>query len=1056
MAMLCPFLAITQSTVLNNLIRSRVLNAEGTPVAGAYVQLLRQKSHAVTAADGSFQLQASLPDTLLVEHVGYRPLKLIVSNSGGIIILEAISNTLTDVVVQTGYQALARSRANGSFVQVDKALLDRRVSTNILDRLDGVTSGLVFNKTNISDEAISIRGRSTLVSESASPLIVVDNFPYEGNISNINPNDVESITVLKDAAAAAIWGARSGNGVIVITTTRGRLNQSPRWTFQSSLTMAERSNLYYSRNWLDAANYIGIEQFLFGKGYYDANLNNTSTRPALSPVVELLAMKRSGALSAAEVDSRLSALQQQDVRRDFSAYVYQPELRQQYSLGVTGGGSQFSYNGSVGVDQNRENLVGNGNQRLTLRLNNSYTPVKGLELTAGIAYTQASQDAGNSFSYQSSETMYNGTSLLYPYAQLRDGNGVNLAIAKSIRDSYKDSLAKLGFPDWQYRPLDEIAFGDNRSRTGDLVLQAGVSYSLRDGLRLQLLYQHEGQSITTRNYRSEQTYYARNLIDKFAQRNTSTGVITYVFPRGGILDLSSSELNSEQLRTQLSFNRTLRKHSVSALAGVEARELMSRFFSRSSYGYDDQFGTAVGNLNYATAFPTNPFGTAALPAPPSNFSETTRRFLSAYLNAVYNYDGRYTASFSARQDGANLFGVQTNQRFIPLMSAGLGWTLSKERWYHTDWLPMLRLRSTYGYNGNAYNGSAYLIAKYSSSSLTGLQNAAPVTAPNPALRWERVRNLNWGIDFESRNQRLSGSIEYYVKQGMDLVEDAPLAPSTGFSSFTGNAAETRTRGIDLTLHARLISRPSFLLQSTLLLSTVNDRVLRYDPQYTAVGLARSTGGLIAVTGKPLFGMYSYRFGGLDPINGDPIGYLQGQSSKNYTTILNSTPIDSLVFHGSARPTVFGSWRTTLEWRNWSVSVNIVYKLGYYFRRAALALNYQDIIATGMNTDYAARWQQPGDEARTNVPSVAYPYDLNRSDFYRYSSALVEKGDHVRLQDLRMGYRYNRRLELFYYINTMALLWRANHAGLDPDANDNAGGRIYPPARSISLGLSLHF
>src|SRR5690606_26350198 len=212
----------------------------------------------------------------------------------------------------TGYQTLPKERATGSFVQVDNELLNRRVSTNILDRLDGVTSGLVFDRRAGNNQNINIRGISTIFSDNL-PLIVVDNFPYEGALENINPNDIESITVLKDAAAASIWGVRAGNGVIVITTKKGAKGSKRTVSFNANTTVAEKPNLFYEPQ-MASGSYVEIEEFLFNNGYFDAALRNDFQ--SVSPVVEALYLNRQGLLGDAETADRLSGFKQTDVRND--------------------------------------------------------------------------------------------------------------------------------------------------------------------------------------------------------------------------------------------------------------------------------------------------------------------------------------------------------------------------------------------------------------------------------------------------------------------------------------------------------------------------------------------------------------------------------------------------------------------------------------------------------------------------------------------------------------------------------------------------------------------
>ncbi len=1077
-----------QMNAQDKIIAGKVLSASGNlPIEGATLLLQSSKKAVYTDASGTFSvILTTSADELIVSHVGFLSKKVSVSQntlSPLIITLQDTAVRLDEVVVNTGYQSIPRERATGSFVFIDNQLLNRRVSTNILDRLEGVTSGLIFNAGNLANSTrlrneklgISIRGRSTLdVNISADPLIVVDNFPYEGDINNINPNDVESITVLKDAAAASIWGARAGNGVIVITLKKSSLNQPLSVEVSSNITYTDKPNLFYSPYFLNSSEFIDAEQFLFSQGYFNDDLLSISA-PPVSPVVEILSKQRSGEITSNNATQMLNLLREIDVRNDFAKYVYRNGRKIQNSVTLRSGNINNATSLSISYDKNMDNLIRDSYDRFTANFLTSYVPFKNLQLTSGILYTESyttSNTGSNSFGYLATGGKYGGA--VYPYARLVDDDGNPLPIVKDFRQSVVDSFTSAGFLDWRYTPINEINYADNTSKITNMTLRAAVKYSFSKHLNAEVQFQNEKQQIDNRNHYSLQTYYARDLINKYSTRDPSSGIFTYPFPLGGILALGNYTLNTYNFRSQLNYSQTIgTAHNITTIMGAEMREAKNSNYSRSSYGYDDEFGIAAANINFNSSFPLNPSGRAVIPRPPVSVSENLNRFISYYANASYSFAGRYLMTLSGRKDGANIFGVNTNDKITPLWSAGFAWTVNNEKFYHLTWLPFLKTRITYGYNGNVYNASAYLTAQYSTSSTTGASYARITSPPNPDLRWEKIRNINMGVDFSTKNGIIKGTIELYQKQGFDLIENAPLAPSTGFSNFKGNAAGTRTKGIDISLNTTNIDR-SFKWSTSFLLSLLKDKVTRYDPIYTPGVLTGKVSpstveatGLFAVVGRPLYGMYSYKWGGLDPETGDPLGFLDGKLSNDYLSILNDTPIDSLVFHGSSRPTVFGALRNTFSWKSLSVSINIVYKLGYYFRNSSTSLNYGEVISGSyVNTDFSERWQQPGDEKYTTVPSVVYPSNPNRNDFYHGSETLVQKSDHIRLQDVRISYDLDKRvwqkspfrdIQIYAYLNNLGILWSANKQGIDPDFLDNGSfGRIYPNPKSFSIGLRLGF
>ncbi|MBO9676330.1 MAG: SusC/RagA family TonB-linked outer membrane protein [Sphingobacteriaceae bacterium] len=1047
-----------------------VIDEHGQPLVGATVKVKDRNNSTTTNKDGQFTLfNVELNEILVVSYVGFQGQEVKASNSV-VVKLAMASADLGDVaIVSTGYQTIPKERATGSFVQIDNTLLNRRVGSNILDRLDGITSGLIFNKvagpvgiapTN-EKLGISIRGRVTIDSKvSADPLVVLDNFPYEGDINNINPNDIESITILKDAAAASIWGARSGNGVIVITTKKGKLNENLKIDFNTNITFGDNPNLKYSRNFISSSDYIDIERYLYSQNYYNADLANTTTYPVISPVVALLAK------NTAEANQQIDALRGNDVRDEAAKNLYQKTLSQQYSLGLRGGSAKSTHLLSLGYDKNRYNNIGAGFEKFTINSSNTYKPLKNLEISAAVIYNKSNQSAPYTYN------------ALYPYIKLADDNGNALAVPNGFNNAYLESAQSLGFMDWKLRPVQERDLFDNIAKTNNLLLRTSVKYQFLPFLNAEVQYQYQNENGNSHYLQSVDSYNVRNTINIYSQRNTNTGVFTYPIPKGGILSTTDRKLEAENFRAQLnyyqSFNNT---HNISALVGSELRDINTTAYNRLSYGYNDEFGTAVTNLNYTTFYTLNPagIGSRSIPAPDGTVTGTVNRFISYFANTSYTYAGKYIATLSGRKDGANIFGANTNDKITPLWSAGLGYEISKESFYNFPLIPYLKIRATYGYNGNVYNASSYLTATYSTSSLTGAQTATITSAPNPELRWEKIRNKNLGIDFATKKNRVNGTLEVYDKLGTDLIEDALLAPSTGFTSFKGNAASVNTKGVDLILNSTNLNG-DFKWYSNFLFSYNKDKVISYDTKYTTAYLTSNSNnitdpgsqGLYIKEGNSIFGVYSYKSAGLDPANGDPMGYLNGAVSKNYTAIITNNNPDDIIYHGSSRPTHFGSLRNTFSYRGFSLSANITYKYNYYIRKKSISLNYTELIQPiNVNSDYALRWQKAGDENSTTVPSMVFAVNANRNSFYQNSEVLVAKGDHLRLQDVGLSYDFNQNMlkklpfssfQIYSYINNIGILWRANKYGIDPDISDYRSGNynVFPNPTTYAFGIRATF
>ncbi|MBK7289166.1 MAG: TonB-dependent receptor [Chitinophagaceae bacterium] len=532
---------------------------------------------------------------------------------------------------------------------------------------------------------------------------------------------------------------------------------------------------------------------------------------------------------------------------------------------------------------------------------------------------------------------------------------------------------------------------------------------------------------------------------------------------GGILDVSDAALDEHGGRVQLNLNRNWgSSQRLSFLGGAEIRQGHSASHSSRAYGYDDNFLT-YNNIDYLNQYPIyGSLSSAQRIASGIGYGDVTNRFVSLFSTGSYNLHDRYTVTASARKDASNLFGVRTNQKAVPLWSTGVAWSIAHEKFYGIKLLPLLKLRASYGYSGNVDNSrSAFAVIEYSTAPdpLTNQPFATIPAPPNPELRWEKVGILNLGIDFGFINNRISGSIEYYRKKANDLLASAPTDPTTGFTSLVLNSAVIKGRGIELQLQT--INTTGIVKWSSVLLFSYTRNILdRYLP---AIGTARSYAGagttFNPAVGKDAYALFSYRWAGLDPLTGEPQGYLNGQVSKNYTAIRNES-LGSLVYHGSAAPIYSGAFRNTISWNQFSVSANIIFKLGYWFRRSSI--NYSSLASSWTtHSDYAMRWQKPGDEVHTSVPAFIYPLNSVRDEFYSFSEVLAERADHVRLKDIRLSYTYSDSAtklkwlkggSVFLYADNIGLLWKANKHGLDPDYFSSG----LPAPRSISMGINVAF
>lgn len=1045
-------------------IYGTVNDETGEPLMGATVRVKGSDKITTTDKEGKFTLTDVDENAILqISYIGYQTREFPVGLQETVIIkMEMAPGQLNEVsVVSTGYQTLPKERATGSFVQIDNTLLNRRVSPTILERLEGNVPGLIFHKnTAASGEGgidINIRGHSTLLAND-QPLLVVDNFPYDGPISNINPNDVESITILKDAASASIWGVKAGNGVIVITTKKGGKEKPLHIEFNSNLTLGRRPDLFYKPiERITATDRIDIETMLYKQGYYISKLTSSSY-PAVPLAVSILDKIDQDLVTENDGMKLLEGMRNGDVRDDLKKYFYRPTVNEQYALSFRGGGKNNDYYISTGYDNNRGNQVGFANDRLNLTSNVSIYPSKKLTISANVSLTYTKRKSNTVLSDLNTLMV---TGLLPEYTDLVDDRTKqSLELIQNYNPTYLEGLRDEGFVNWVYRPYDELRYADNKQKQLHNRLNVGLGYTIIPGLSASLKYQYERGGTENTDFRSLETYYTRNLINRFYN---AAGTKKYPVPGdGGILLENRSNLNSHRVRAQLDYETHWNdKHSLAALIGSELSQVVTDSRGNVLYGYDP------GNLNftnvdYTVTYPTHPEGSQLIPNTIS-VGRYNDRFLSYFANASYSFMKRYTLSVSGRIDKSNLFGVKTNQKAAPLYSVGLAWDVSKEDFYHFDFLPYSKFRVTYGYNGNIDKSvSAFnTFVSLNNSIYYGLPHASIQTPGNDRLKWEKVRTINFGYDFATQNNRLSGSLEFYFKKGIDLFGYSPLASSTGFTALYGNTANVSTKGYDISLNSINIHTTSFRWTTNLMISRARDIVTDYRMESHPLSYINGIRSSIVqpLVGKPLFAVYSYPWAGLSALNGDPQGYLSGEVSNDWDDIISNTTIGNMVYNGPARPVHFGSVRNTFTYKGISVAANLVYKLGYYFRRNSI--NYGALYAGSYSHwDYYKRWQNPGDELKTHVPSLqTLPTSTSRDSFYANSAILVEKGDHIRLQDISVSYdlkfknnAYLKLIQLYGNISNVGILWRANDQGIDPDVYADT----LPYGRMYSLGAKLLF
>jgi TonB-dependent starch-binding outer membrane protein SusC len=810
---------------------------------------------------------------------------------------------------------------------------------------------------------------------------------------------------------------------------------------------------------MTSSDFIEAETFFYNNGLYNSTLSNNSTYPIVSPVVELLSRRRIGQISALDSAAQINSYKELDLRTDLKKYVYKKSLNQQHYLFLSGGSPTMNYSFSAGYNCSSPNIQkSKSDEQFSITSVAEFRVIKNMEVRTSINLNQIKIQSVD-FSLPN----------LYPYAKLIDSFGNYLTIPFERRLGYLDTAGGGKLLDWKYRPLEEIGLNNRSNVLRSGILNLNISYKLGKWFTAQIISQYGIQITNGRQLYDFQTYFTRNLINQYTNFQNSTQANP--IPKGAILDLNTNQSNSYNIRTQFNFNKSFKqKHLITALISGELSQQKSVADANRFYGYNSLTGSYASNIDYYNFYRL--YGrlnnTAIIPSVNKVIEGAYNRFASVLSNVSYTYNDKYTLYASARKDGSNVFGVNTNNKWKPLWSIAGSWDISKEGFYAINWMPTFKIRASYGYSGNVNNLLSGLLTinyQLTPANYTNLQYSQINDVPNPDLRWEQIRIMNLGVDFSLFKNRIESRFEIFSKRSTDLISSLPFAPSSGVPSFPVNSASLKGTGFELNITSKNINKGLKWITS-FGLSHAKTTIINV---YSAVGTFRAKDfvsyGINQSPGRLAYGISSYKWAGLDPLSGDPQGYLNGQVSKNYNAIFNDS-VDNQVFHGSAIPLFSGFILNSFTWKSLSISVNITYFLDYYFRKPSL--NYD---ALGRNwighAEYANRWKKAGDENFTNVPSMIYPVPaalIGRDAFYQGSEINVLRGDHVRFQDLCLQYTMGRylteklpfkSLQFFLYVNNLNLIiWRRNNSNLDPQYIGSANFTV-PSPRSYTTGLKVN-
>lgn len=1085
-----------------NTFTGQVLDDNGEVLAGATVAVPGTGSVVATDIDGQFSiLVEGKSPRIEVSYVGMKTKTVKVDPKQPFVIITLdLDPTLMNEVVVTGYQNLKRENATGAYQTVSAADIDRSFTGSVTDRLEGKVPGLVTYN-NGDGQKMTIRGLGSFQANT-QPLIVVDGLPIEGGIETVNPYDIENITVLKDAAAASIYGARAANGVIVITTKRASSDKVT-IDFNTDITLTEKNN-YDNYGWATAAEIIELEKYNFDyiKSRPDgAALNSLVTRyntrrSRMASAIRALVGNYVGDISDAELDRTLNQYASNDFRQEYLDNFERAQVQQHYNLGLRVQGKSLS--SSIVLNYTHDNLgqTGNNTSAITFKYRGDLKVTKWFDVAIG---ANVISERGKS---------HYGRPSINAYSPIRSMYNSDGSLADMTQGVY-DELPAMSNPDYAlksmwYNPLAEIGMNPVDSRRTNIRTYLQGTLKLLPGWTASGMFQYEDIYYKRNTYREAESSDMRNLYNFYTGIGQEAyedydenwepitayreAVIHYI-PDGGRLDQFSSEGAYWTFRAQTQFSRTIfDKHNIDAVAGFEYRNSRDKTSNTVYLGYDDQTQTNKnGIVNFKTLADQNlkpsvlgsDYSMVGAPSGEDFYtSDILHRFYSLYFNANYTFDSRYSLSGSWRLDKTDLFGADPKFRGRPLWSVGASWNAHNESFIRDiTWIDALKPRLSYGLTGNIDSSvSSYLVAKIAFNDYTGTNYASLQNPPNDQLRWEKTQTWNAGLDFSFLGYRISGSFDYYHKRGSDLLCSTDVDPTNGVTAVTINNGICVNRGVELQLNGHILearNRNQLGINAYLNLSYNKNKIIYVNKAPSSGFDALSAGRLHK--GYPISGLFSYDYAGLEVVDGlQYVLWRDHEGNTHNSSVTNdSFTVNDIVYSGSLDPKFVGTFTPELTWKGFSLSGMFAYYGGHVMR-----VNTDDMTAEGSESGYNSttfidaipssylNYWRSGDATRYIANGYASDNIVASADLYtRYASCNVVPADYLKLRNIVLGYTFPNQLTRHIGINearlrvqmTNVATWVRNNAGKDPEAvNAFDGSNRNKAPRQYTFSLFLNF
>jgi len=1047
-------------------VKGQVVDSQNQTIPGAGIFQADNRSNGVVSdSDGTFSITVPPTATLEISCIGYETASVAVNGQSQIkIVLQESLEMLQDVVV-VAFGQMKKEAFTGSAGTVKTDELAKVQVSNPVQALAGRVAGLQINNSSSqlgSSPSVTIRGVGSISSDT-QPLYIVDGMPYDGDLNLINSNDIESMTVLKDAASNALYGARGANGVIMITTKKASTGEA-RITFDAK----------WGSNTKGLANYKTTDAKQFMETYYKMLYNSYSAEDgatALSAHAKAIAGLYDGGIGPGYIPFTVPNGQDLILEggtfnpqaangafHNFNGNTYwiqaddwekeglQSGLRQEYNFNASGRVGKVNMFASLGYLNQEGIQEGSKQSRLSARLKADYQAKKWLKIGGNFSYTKYN------YAQTSEGTIGTGTiwsiiktqAPIYP-VYIRDANG------RIMTDSYGEKI--YDFANSQLGDLSRAGgTGGNaifsnkweRSSTdGNSFIASGYAdFTIIPGLVLTI----NGNAY---DYERRYTYTNDPYTDVYTS-NTDNGYIYKSAPR-------TFTYNTQQL---LNFNKQVGKHDISAMIGHEYYNYKYESLGASGYNFGIDGATELEQLLNKNGDPSS--------------SCTNYNNEGFFFRGMYNFDGRYYGSVSFRRDASSRFDV--NHRWGNFWSVGAAWIISKERWFNASWINELKFKASIGSQGNDNIGNFLFSDSYK---IVNNNNSVAYQWKQKGtedITWETNTNINTGFEFSFLKNRLSGSIDYFYRKTSDMLFSLNTPPSVGYTSYYLNMGDMRNSGLELVLNAVPVQRKNFTWTIDFNIAHVKNKVLSL-PDEIKTNTVEGYNGYVnndqsfvskykyfVAEGLSLYTWYLPKFAGLDPETGESLFYMDVTGEDG--TVTRETTKDASkateYLCGDALPKVQGGLGTSFAFYGFDVSVQMTFQLG----GKGYDYVYQTLMHSGGQTgstwhvDMLNAWTTGN--TNTNVPALRYSntYSQNpRSDRFLTST------DYLSFQNVNVGYTIPNKITKQFGVESIRVYFSGENLGFISarrgfDPRYAIGGytnsELYSPIRTMSGGITITF